>query len=226
CVGQLPTLAETKAFLADSAAGKRARLIDKLLDRPEHAKFFALKWGDLLRMTSAQVGNSGVFKYHRWLERAIENNLPYDQLARELVSARGSTRENPTANFYRTAADTQDCVESISQIFLGARLQCAKCHNHPFERWTQDNYYGMASFFNRVQRKKSPRGDEMLIYLAHSGEVTQPRTGKQMKPWLPGRGEIEAPAMADRRQPFVEWLTAKDNTLFAKVEANRIWSFV
>jgi hypothetical protein len=226
CLGQLPTLAETKAFLADSAADKRARLIDKLLDRPEHAKFFALKWGDLLRMTSAQVGNSGVFKYHRWLERAFENNLPYDQFARELVSASGSTLENPTANFYRTAADTQDCVESISQIFLGARLQCAKCHNHPFERWTQDNYYGMAAFFNRVQRKKSPRGDEMLIYLAHSGEVTQPRTGKQMKPWLPGRGEIDAPPMADRRQPFVEWLTSKDNTLFAKVEANRLWSFV
>jgi hypothetical protein len=224
-VGQLPTLDETKTFLADTATDKRAKLIDNLLDRPEHAKFWALKWGDLLRLTSTQVGASGVFKYHRWIERAFEANMPYDQFARELLSASGSTLDNPTANFYRTATDTQDSVESISQIFLGARLQCAKCHNHPFERWTQDNYFGLAAFFNRVQRKKSPRGDELLIYLAHSGEVTQPRTGKQMKPWLPGKGEIEA-AANDRRQPFVEWLTAKDNNLFAKVEANRIWSFV
>ena len=155
-------------------------------------------------MTSTQIGGQGVHKYHRWLERAFETNMPYDQFARELLSASGSTLDNPTANFYRTATDTQDCVETISQIFLGARLQCAKCHNHPFERWTQDNYYGMAAFFNRVQRKKSPRADELFIYLATSGEVTQPRTGKQMKPWLPGQGEIDPPAGADRRDPFVE----------------------
>jgi len=226
CVGQLPTLEEAKAFLADGASDKRSKLIDKLLDRPEHAKFWALKWGDLLRITSTQVGPSGVFKYHRWLERAFEANLPYDRFARELLSASGSTLDNPAANFYRTSTDTQDSVESISQIFLGARLQCAKCHNHPFERWTQDNYFGLAAFFNRVQRKKTPRGDELLIYLAHSGEVTQPRTGKQMKPWLPGQGEIVPPSTGDRRQPFVEWLTARNNSLFAKVEANRIWSFV
>jgi hypothetical protein len=152
--------------------------------------------------------------------------MPYDQFARQLLSATGSTLDNPAANFYRTATDTQDCVESISQIFLGARLQCAKCHNHPFERWTQDNYYGMAAFFNRIQRKKSPRADELLIYMARSGEVIQPRTQKQMKPWLPGQGEIDPPATGDRRDPFVSWLTSKDNSLFAKVEANRIWSFV
>jgi hypothetical protein len=225
-IGQLPTLEESNAFLADTSADKRARLIDKLLDRPEHAKFWALKWGDLLRLTSTQVGPSGVFKYHRWIERALESNMPYDQFARELLSASGSTLEHPTANFYRTASDMQDAVESISQLFLGARLQCAKCHNHPFERWTQDNYFGLAAFFNRVQRKKSPRGDEMLIYVASKGEVTQPRTGKQMKPWLPGQGEIEPPTTGDRRQPFIDWLTSKDNALFAKVEANRIWSFV
>jgi hypothetical protein len=225
-VGQLPTLDETKAFLADAAGDKRSKLIDRLLDRPEHAKFWALKWGDLLRMTSTQVGASGVFKYHRWLKRALEANMPYDQFARELLLASGSTLDNPAANFYRTSTDTQDSVESISQIFLGARLQCAKCHNHPFERWTQDNYFGLAAFFNRVQRKKSPRGDELLIFLARGGEVTQPRTGKQMKPWLPGKGEIEVSSTADRRQPFIDWLTAKENSLFAKVEANRMWSFV
>lgn len=224
--GQLPSIDETRAFLADGGADKRSRLIDKLLDRPEHARFWTLKWGDLLRLTSSQVGGSGVFKYHRWLARAFESNMPHDQFARELILASGSTLDNPAANFYRTSVDTLDSVESISQVFLGARLQCAKCHNHPFERWTQDNYYGMAAFFNRVHRKKSPRGDEMLIYLTPGGEVTQPRTGKKMKPWLPGEGELDPPEGRDRRLPFVEWLTAKDNTLFAKVEANRIWSFV
>ena len=223
-IGQLPTLDEATAFLGDGAPDKRTKLIDRLLARDEHAKFWALKWGDLLRMTSTQIGGQGVHKYHRWLERAFETNLPYDRFARELLAASGSTLDNPTANFYRTATDTQDCVESISQIFLGARLQCAKCHNHPFERWTQDNYYGMAAFFNRVQRKKSPRTDELLVYVATSGEVTQPRTGKQMKPWLPGQGEIDPPAGTDRRDPFVAWLTSKDNRLFAKVEANRLWS--
>jgi hypothetical protein len=223
--GQLPSVEESKVFLADQSKDKRSKLIDKLLDRREHAKFWALKWGDILRLTSTQVGAGGVFKYHRWLERAFEQSMPYDQFARELLLSSGSTLDNPAANFYRTSTDTQDSVESISQIFLGARLQCAKCHNHPFERWTQDNYFGLAAFFNRVQRKKSPRGDEMLIYVAHSGEVTQPRTGKKMKPWLPGKGDLDID-QEDRRQAFVEWLTAKDNPLFAKVEANRIWSFV
>lgn len=223
-IGQLPTLEETQGFLADTAGDKRTKLIDALLARPEHAKFWALKWGDLLRLTSTQIGGQGVHKYHRWLERAMETNMPYDRFAAELISASGSTLDNPAANFYRTATDTLDSVESISQVFLGARLQCAKCHNHPFERWTQDNYYGMAAFFNRVQRKKSPRTDELLIYVAASGEVTQPRTGKQMKPWLPGKGEIDPPAGTDRREPFVAWLTANDNQLFAKVEANRLWS--
>jgi hypothetical protein len=224
-IGQLPSLEETKAFLADSVPNKRAKWIDQLLERPEYAKFWALKWGDLLKLTSTQIGSGGVFKFHRWLVRAFETNMPYDQFVRELMTASGSTLDNPAANFYRTATDTQDSVESISQLFLGARLQCAKCHNHPFERWTQDNYYGMAAFFSRVQRKKSPRSDELLVYLAHSGEVTQPRTGKKMKPWIPGQGEIEPPP-SDLRQPLVEWLTAKENLLFAKVEANRIWSFV
>lgn len=225
-IGQLPTIEETQAFLIDQSSDKRSRLIDSLLERPEHAKFFALKWGDLLRLTTTHIGGSGAFKYHRWVERAFETNMPYDRFARELISGTGSTLENPAANFYRTATDTQDCVESISQVFLGARLQCAKCHNHPFERWTQDNYYGMAAFFNRVQRKKSPRADELFIYVAGSGEVTQPRTGKQMKPWLPGQGEIDPPPTTDRRQPFADWLTSRDNKLFAKVEANRLWSFV
>lgn len=222
-IGIAPTIEETMAFLGDPAPDKRAKLIDRLLDRPEFAKFWALKWGDLLRLTTKQVGGDGVYKYHRWVERAFATNMPYDQFARELLTSIGSTMENAPANFYRTAADPNDCVETISQIFLGARLQCAKCHNHPFERWTQDNYYGMAAFFNRVQRKKTARPDEMVVYVSHSGEVTQPRTGKQMKPWLPNQGDVENPAVDDRRTLFADWLTRPDNAFFARIEVNRLW---
>ncbi|MBC8353009.1 MAG: DUF1549 domain-containing protein [Planctomycetes bacterium] len=223
-IGILPTVDEVQKFSTDAASDKRSQLINQLLERPEFAKFWTLKWGDLLRLTSKQVGGDGVYKYHRWVERAIAANLPYDKFARELLTARGSSHLNPPANFYRTAADTNDCVETISQVFLGARLQCAKCHNHPFERWTQDNYYGMAAFFNRVQRKKTPKPDETFIWVSSKGEVTQPRTGKQMKPWLPGDGDVEQAEVDDRREIFADWLTRPDNPFFAKIEANRIWS--
>ncbi|MEQ8788503.1 MAG: DUF1549 and DUF1553 domain-containing protein [Pirellulaceae bacterium] len=222
-IGILPTIDETQAFLADKADDKRTKLIDQLLERPEYARFWALKWGDLLRMTAGQVGDEGVYKYHRWVQRAFAENMPYDQFAAELLSASGSTLANPPANFYRTSTDVNDCVETVSQIFLGARLQCAKCHNHPFERWTQDNYYGLAAFFNRVQRSKSQRTDDLVIWSAGKGEVTQPRTGQQMKPWLPLEGETEPSANEDRRKVFARWLTKPGNAFLAKVEVNRIW---
>ncbi|MDP6443576.1 MAG: DUF1549 domain-containing protein [Pirellulaceae bacterium] len=223
-IGTLPSIEETQRFFADKSADKRAKLIDELLERPEFAKFWTLKWGDLLRLTNGQVGPDGVHKYHRWVERAVDSNMPYDQFARELLTASGSTLDNPPANFYRTAKDVNDCVETISQVFLGARLQCAKCHNHPFERWTQDNYYGMAAFFNRVQRKTTRRANETFIWSATSGEVTQPRTGQVMKPWVPVLGELENANPDDRRVSFADWLTKSDNPYFAKIEANRIWS--
>ena len=223
-IGLLPTPEETQTFLATPSPDKRQLLIDSLLNRPEHAKFWALKWGDLLRLTSKNVGNEAVYKYHRWVEQALQENMPYDEFARLLLTASGSTLDNPPANFYRTANDTNDCVETISQVFLGARLQCAKCHNHPFERWTQDNYYGLGAFFQRLQRKKSQRPDEMFVWTSNTGEVTQPRTGEVMKPWLPKIGSIEPKGDEDRRRVFAEWLTNPTNPFFARIEANRIWS--
>ena len=225
-IGILPTLEEVTAFAGDQDPNKRDKAVDQLLDRPEYSKFWALKWGDLLRLTSGQVTNEGVYKYYRWVERSFRENKPYDQFATELLTATGSTFSNPAANFYRTSKDMNDCVETISQVFLGARLQCAKCHNHPFERWTQDNYYGMAAFFNRVQRKNTKRANEMFIFVSQSGEVTQPRTQQQMKPWVPGQGDIENPNEFDRRLDFAKWLTEPDNPFFAKIEVNRIWSQV
>ncbi len=223
-IGILPTVQQSKEFLADASEGKRAVLVDRLLEREEYAKFWALKWGDLLKMTSQLVGKEGVHKYHRWVEEAFRTNMPYDEFARQLLSADGSTLSNPPANFYRTATSMNDCVETVSQVFLGARLQCAKCHNHPFERWTQDNYYGLGAFFQRVQRRKTQRPGELFVWAAASGEVIQPRTGQQMKPWVPVDGTLESLVQGDRRDAFVSWLVNVENPYFAKIEANRIWS--
>jgi hypothetical protein len=224
--GLLPPIDVTQSFLTDPSEEKRAVLINKLLTSSEHAKFQALQWGDTLRIRKASISSPGVFKYHRWLVRAFEQNMPYDRFAQELLTASGSSFENPAANYFRTAASTNDCTESTAQIFLGARLECAKCHNHPHEKWTQDNYYGLAAFFNRLQRDSTLRRDEIFVSVADSGEMTQPRTGQKMKPWLPGQEHVEIADDADRRLVLAEWMTSPDNKLFAKVEVNRLWRSV
>ena len=222
--GLLPDPAETRAFLSDTAPDKRAKLVDRLLASPHFARFWTFRWGDLLRIAPATVSELGTHKYNEWLVDAWERNLPYDQFARTLLTAQGSTLENPPANFFRTTANTAEATEMTAQIFLGARIQCAKCHNHPFERWTQDNYYGLSAFFERIQRRKGTRSNEMFIFTARRGETTQPRTNKTMPPWVPGQGELPIPSDADRINAFAEWLTQPTNPFFAKVEANRIWS--
>ena len=225
-IGILPTLEEFGAFVNNPTADKRAQLIERLLHRPEHAQFWALKWGDLLRLSVKQIGAPSVHKYHRWIEGALGRNMPYDQFAQSLLTASGSTLINPPANFYRTSANRDDAVETAAQIFLGTRIQCAKCHNHPFERWTQDNYYGMASFFNRVERKRTGKGDETLILSQASGEVHHPLNGKLMKPWAPAAGDLPVEETADRRAAFAGWLTGPRNPFFARVEVNRLWTHV
>ncbi len=222
-IGLLPTLDETQAFLSDTNPEKRSRLIDELLERPEYAKFWALKWGDVLRVNNKKVTATGVHKFRHWIMASIRDNKPYDEFVAELLTAQGSTFDNPPANYFRTAADTDDCTETTAQLFLGIRIQCAKCHNHPFERWTQDNYYGIGAWFNRIQRKKSGDADELVVYMGRSGEVTQPRTGQKMKPWLPLTGEVDLAGEDDRRQALVDWLRREDNPLFPQAGVNRIW---
>ena len=225
-IGLLPTVLEVHSFLTDQDAHKREKLINSLIDRPEFGRFWALKWGDLLRINKQQVSSTGVQKYNRWLVKAIDENMPYDKFVKELLLSQGSTFENPPANYYRTANNLNDATETTAQIFLGARLECCKCHNHPFEKWTQDNYYGFAAFFNRMQRKPTRRVDEMVIWNSDEGEVVHPRTNQQMHPWLPGVGIVNDESSGNRRITLVNWLTSKDNELFASVEVNRIWSHV
>jgi hypothetical protein len=225
-IGVLPTLDEQQAFYADAAPDRRQRLIDSLLNRPERARFWALKWGDLLRLQKEEVTETGVYKFYEWLVEAFQTNKPFDQFARELLTAEGSSFDRPAANYFRACNDPVKAAETTAQLFLGSRIQCAKCHNHPFENWTQDNFYGLTAFFNRVSRKPGLRADEEIIFVAREGEVTQPRTGQRMKPWAPGQQSGEAEMPTDRRKAFADWLTSPKNPYFARVAVNRIWAEV
>lgn len=224
--GLLPAPEKVEAFVADNRAEKRVQLIDELLESENHASYWAQKWGDLLRVSKKQLGSGPVYKLNRWLVNTVAENVPYDQFARDLLTAQGSSRIHPAANYYRAAADTLDAMETSAQLFLGSRIQCAKCHNHPFERWTQDNYYGLAAFFNRIERRKTGKGSELVVIAKKDGEVMHPERKEPMKPWAPKGGNLEIPNERDRREAFADWLTKANNPFFAHVEVNRIWAYL
>jgi hypothetical protein len=229
--GVLPTGEETTAFLPSTEKDKRAKLIDRLLERPEYADFWTLKWCDVLRSDRKTIQVKGTFVYQNWLRDRIAGNTPFDRIVRDLLTASGSTFTNPPANYYRIAADPQNLAETTAQLFFGIRMQCAKCHNHPFEKWTQDDYYSMAAFFARVKQKKdpadpgaaAPNAGAQLVYLDRAGEVVQPRSGKTMPPKFMGGPVAQVLPGQDRRQVFADWLTRAKNPFFAKSVVNRIW---
>jgi hypothetical protein len=228
--GIVPTAADVKSFLADPNKNKRAKLIDALLERPEYADFWTLKWSDVLRSNRKTIQLKGVHVYQKWLNQHLADNTPFDQVVHELLTASGSTSSNPPANYYRIARDPQNLAETTAQLFFGIRMQCAKCHNHPFERWTQDDYYSMAAFFARVRQKNDPEepaaapgaGAE-LIYTERGGEVVQPRTGKTMPPKFMGGPVAAIGPGQDRREVLADWLASGSNPFFAKSVVNRIW---
>jgi len=221
--GRLPRVEEALAFIENSSPNKRAELVDKLVDSEDFASFWTLKWGDVLRSNSKKLNATGVHKFRLWIYESILNDKPFDQFARELLTARGSVYQNPPANYWRASRDADDATETTAQLFLGIRIQCAKCHNHPFERWTQDNYYGIGAAFARVGRKPGIEKDDEIIFVKSDGEVTQPRTGKTMKTHLLLEGDVDVPADQDRRQVFADWLTKPENPFFARAAVNRIW---
>jgi hypothetical protein len=222
--GRLPHPDESLAFLNAKSADKRMKLVDELVDSPDAAEFWTLKWCDILRANSKKLEPAGVRKFHRWVYESVLADKPLDQFARELLTARGSVFENPAANYWRASRDPQDATETTAQLFLGIRIQCAKCHNHPFERWSQDNYYGIAAAFARVGRKAGGNAkDEEVVFAETSGEIQQPRTGQTMKVHLLLKGDVNVPNDVDRREVFAKWLTDPANPFFAKTCVNRIW---
>ena len=192
-LGILPSAQAAREFVTSRRRDKRARLIDRLFDRPEFADFWALKWADLLRVEERTLDQKGMQAFHRWIRESIADNQRLDEFARELIVARGSTYLNPAANFYRANRDPITRAEAVAQVFLGTRLQCAQCHNHPFDRWTQDDYYNWAAVFAKVQYKilENRRQDnndshefkgEQIVYVSRKAEVKNPRTGKIAHP--------------------------------------------
>lgn len=224
--GRLPTAQEVEGFLASLPDNRRSQLIDSLLDTDDYANFWSLKWADLLRCNSKRLTAAGAHKFRRWLFEMVKADTPINQFAHQLLTAQGSTQVNPAANFWRASRDSLDATETTAQLFLGIRIQCAKCHNHPFEKWTQDDYYGIAAAFERVGRKTTGLPDHEAIFVKRSGEVTQPRTGETMKVRLLLKGSVDVAAGEDRRRIFADWLTADSNPFFAKSIANRIWGHV
>lgn len=235
CVGRMPTADEARAFAADADTEKRNKLIDKLVTLPEFADFWALKWADVLRSNRKSIQLKGSTGYAAWLRERFGKNVPFNEVVKELLTATGNSYANPPANYYRISKDPTVLAESTAQLFLGVRMQCAKCHNHPFERWSQDDYYGLSAVFARVKTKPAATTADTkpaaatsaeVVLVERGGEVTQPRTGKTMKPRFPGKGDQDLAPGTDRRAAFADWLTATDNPFFAKSVVNRVWFHV
>ncbi len=228
-IGRLPTPDEMRAFLADRTADKRARLVDHLLNRPEYADYWANKWADLLRPNPYRVGIKAVYTLDAWLRESFRRNKPYDQFVREIVTAQGSTFRNGPAVIFRDRREPDEITTMVSQLFLGVRLDCARCHHHPFEVWGQDDFYSFAAYFARIGRKGtglSPpiSGGEEILYSALRGEVKHPVTGRVLPP-RPLLGKV-ATIENDRdpRQALADWVVSPENPFFARVIVNRVWA--
>jgi hypothetical protein len=223
--GRLPTAEETKRFLADKDPAKREKWIDALLDSTDYAEYFANKWSALLRnKRGAPTHTRGTYAFYDWIRDSFLRNKPYDRFAREIVAASGELTENPPVAWYRQVSNPNAQLEDTAQLFLGLRLQCAQCHHHPFEKWSQQDYYGFAAFFSQVGRKAGAQPGEEIIY-ARRGVPTA--TNKKTKQPVPPAGLGEAPVKLssddDPRQALADWMSSTNNPFFAKALVNRYW---
>lgn len=222
--GTLPTADEARRFIDSGAADKRARLIDELLERDDYALFWALKWADLMRGSDVTISRRGVHSFHRYLVDRFRNDRPFDEFARETLTSLGNTLHKPGANFHRIARTPDEAAEAMAQLFLGVRIGCAKCHNHPFEAITQDDYYGFAAYFARVKFKgKQFMVDDEFVYLDRGGDVRHPTKNTNVAPAAFGEPAGDVPPDDDRREKLVQWLTRKENPYFARSTVNRVW---
>jgi hypothetical protein len=222
--GLLPTEEEYVAFVADTSADKRAKLVDRLLERKEFSEIWAMKWAELLMIrTTNQVSTKSAFLYSTWLTNQIANNVPLDQMVRELLSATGGTFKNPATNYYQIETETLKVAENVAQVFMGIRTQCAQCHNHPFDRWTMDDYYSFAAFFSQIGRKGGEDYRELVVFNSGGGDVKHLVGGRVMAPKFLG-GEQPDLKGRDRRAVMADWLTSAENHYFSTSVANRVWA--
>jgi hypothetical protein len=227
-IGLPPTVEETRAFIADKTENraKRSRMIDKLMARSEFVDHWSVKWGDLLQVSRTRLGDKGMWAFREWIREAIANNKPYDQMVRELLTARGSTFQNPPANYFRFTRDPKVEMETTTQLFLGVRMVCAQCHDHPFEQWTQNQYFQLSAFFGGVGIKEGMDSNEEIVYEKRENtEIKHPKSGRVVPAKFLFDVDKFTPPPDDLRDSLADWLTAPRNPLFGKSMANRMWSY-
>jgi hypothetical protein len=225
-VGLTPTVDEFNAFMASTAPDKRAKVIDELLGRKEFSEIWVNKWAEMLQVRTdptKNVSQKSMFLYYNWLVEKLSKNTPMDQMVQELLGANGGVFKNPATNFYLATPETLPLAENVAQVFMGMRIQCAQCHNHPFDRWTQNDYYGFAAFFAQIGRKGGEDYREVIFFNSGGGEVTHPVGGAVMKPKFLG-GDTPDVAGKDRRVVLARWLASPQNPWFATSFANRVWA--
>lgn len=241
--GLPPEPAEVRKFLEDDRPTriKRDEMVDQLVGSPQFVEYWTNKWADLLQVNRKFLGEVGAWTFRNWIRQCVATNMPYDEFAYKILSASGSNLENPPASYYKVLRAPEDVMENTTQLFLAIRFNCNKCHDHPFERWTQDQYYHLAAYFAQVERKADPRyKDEQIgktavekgqplvevIYDKGAGEVTHARTNKVADPAFPYEHAGELPDEASRREQIARWITSPENPYFAKSFVNRIWSYL
>lgn len=229
-IGLQPTAEEVRKFLADADPAKRTKAIDSLFARPEFVDHWSLKWGDLLQNSRVRLSEPAVYGFREWIRSAVASNMPLDEMTRQLLTSKGGAADNPASAYFAVSKDTNDTLERVAEVFCGVRMLCARCHTHPMENWTQEDYYGLNSFFNQVTPKNDPRMVGVLNARAVSlnlatGFATNPRSGQAQPPRFLGGIQPPVSTGTDRRVQFATWLTAPDNPMFARSLANRFWSY-
>jgi hypothetical protein len=226
--GKLPKPEEVRAFLADQGPDKRARFIDRCLNDPDYAAVFALRWGSILRNSARNGGQAeqAAYAFHDWLRDRIARNVPYDQFVRDILTATGDWKDSPPINWFWQMSDNplHQPTADTAQIFLGVRLQCAHCHHHPFERWSQDDYYGLVGFFARMGRKDIGENSSFFVERQPTGNEAHPLTGQPIQPKLLDGPVLKVPPDQDPREKLVDWMVDPKNPFFAKAMCNRLWS--
>jgi hypothetical protein len=228
--GEIPAPAAIRAFVADTTPTheKRARIIDRLIASPAYVDHWTVKWGDLLQSNRKYLGEKGVYEFQDWIRQSIASNKPYDKWVHEMLTARGSSYDNPAANYFRVTREAKPTMEKTTQVFLGVRMVCTQCHDHPFERWTQNQYYQMSAFFSAVGLRAGYEVGEEIVYDQRADyEMKHPKTGRVVKPVFIVSLNNPAPIPDDqrRRDALADWVTSRDNPFFAQAIANRIWSY-
>lgn len=222
-IGVLPTPEDTRKFLGDTQPSKRDRLIEALLQRPEFVDYWTYRWCDLLLVNSDKLPVQPMWRYYQWIRRNVELNTPWDEMVRDLLTATGSTLENGAGNFFTLHDEPTKLAETVSTAFLGMSIQCAKCHNHPMEKWTNTQYFAFANLFSRVRSKNGAVADERVIYTSSEGDIVQPLTGLAQPPTPLDAQPISLTSTEDRRVPMANWVTSPANPYFSRAISNRIW---